>query len=147
MQIQRILVPCDFSDSARAAFELARDLARRLGARLILAHAFFVPLDLEALSVVGVQPVFDRVEKEGAERLQALQQEAEAAGLACEVDARRGVPEEVILDVAAERHADLIVMGTTGRTGLAHWMLGSRAERVLRTAGCPVITVPRPRTA
>lgn len=141
MEIRTLIVPCDFSASARAAFDFARGLAHRTGARLCLAHAYFVPLDLEALAVVGAEPVFERIEKQGREQLETWADGARREGLECEVDARRGAPEEVILSIAGERNADLIVMGSTGRTGLAHLVLGSRAERVLRMARCPVITV------
>ncbi len=141
MKIDRVLVPCDFSESSRTAFQFACGLAQGCGARLCLAHAYFVPLDLEAMSVVGMSEVFERVEAEGRNRLAAWAREAESIGLPCEIHARSGVPEQVILDLASEQRADLIVMGTSGRTGLAHLVLGSRAERVLRHAPCPVVTV------
>ena len=65
-------------------------------------------------------------------------------GISAEFAVHGGTPELVIVDMAAEKEADLIVMGTHGRTGLAHVLLGSVAERVLRTAPCPVITVKAP---
>ena len=62
------------------------------------------------------------------------------AGVACDRVSVRGSPEQVILDVAESKRADLIVMGTHGRTGLGHLLLGSVAERVVRHASCPVMT-------
>ena len=69
-----------------------------------------------------------------------LVRELERDGVEAEAIARRGSPDRVVLELAAERSADLIVMGTHGRTGLAHAFLGSVAERVAREADCPVLT-------
>jgi nucleotide-binding universal stress UspA family protein len=135
-----IVVACDFSPASEAALDLAITMGRGMDApRIVLAHAFFVPIDLEALSVIGVSPVFDTVATEGRRRLRECASRAEQAGLACEIAAARGEPAAVILDIARSHDADLIFMGTTGRGALPRFFLGRHAERVLRGADCPVI--------
>ena len=135
-----VVVACDFSPASEAAIDLVIAMGEQLDQpRVVLTHAFFVPIDLEALSVIGVSPVFETVATEGRQRLRACRQRVEACGLVCEVVAARGEPAAVILDVARSHDADLIVMGTTGRGAMSRMLLGSQAERVLRSAECPVI--------
>jgi nucleotide-binding universal stress UspA family protein len=136
-----ILVPIDFSKTSERAFDVARSLATSAGpARLVLVHACFVPVEVEALiGSAAAQRV--EVEREARESLDQLRERTERGGIACEVAIVWGRPEHVILTAAADREADLIVIGTHGRTGLAHVVLGSVAERVVREAECPVLTV------
>jgi nucleotide-binding universal stress UspA family protein len=143
-----IVVACDFSPASEAALDLAIWLGKGLDSpRLVLAHAFFVPIDLEALSVIGVSPVFDTVATEGRGRLRECARRAEAAGLTCEISAARGEPAAVVLDIARSHDASLIVMGTTGRGAMRKLFMGSQAERVLRGADCPVIVTHAPEHA
>jgi nucleotide-binding universal stress UspA family protein len=74
-------------------------------------------------------------------RLDALKAEIEDAGVTCVLSLRTGVPDQVIVQEARKRKADLVVMGTHGRTGIPHLVLGSVAERVVRASSCPVLTV------
>jgi nucleotide-binding universal stress UspA family protein len=144
-RLQTILVPHDFSPTADRAVEVACALAQAAGpAQLILVHAHFVPLEIEALAVRGAEEVFRDIETQACERLDELVRELESAGQRAEYVALQGTAEGVILKLAEDKGADIIVMGTHGRRGLGHVFLGSIAERVLRMAQCPVITVPPP---
>ena len=142
-----IVVPTDFSETAQRALEFARGLAMLTGGELILVHAYFVPMELQGILMAGPQKVSEMLHLEATERLDALASEISEGGPKVTWLAVDGVAEEVIVRCARERSADLIVMGTHGRTGFSHALLGSRAERVLRTAECPVVTVPPLRNA
>lgn len=142
---ETLLVPYDFSPHSRAALDTAVDLARRLGARrLELVHVLQPPsfaypgfegtiavppnlVELERALWDSLAQVADDVRSPDVPlEIQVVQAES-VAGTLCEVAEKRG--------------ADLIVMGSHGRTGLAHVFLGSVAERTLRRAPCPVLTV------
>jgi nucleotide-binding universal stress UspA family protein len=134
-----ILVPHDFSPQSDAAIELAQQLAGLSGARLHLVHAVETPL-LHAVTPAGVIALsLSSVVAEGAllEAEGALRRVAGGAQV-CVVE---GAPRDVISAVAAQLPADLIVMGTHGREGLARAVLGSVAEHTVRHAPCPVLTV------
>ena len=138
----RVLVPTDGSDTAARAVETGVGVAREFDAAL------------DVLSVVETTGVgFDiRSEQYREERQRAAQrivddavERARAAGVAsAEGFVAFGIPHEEIVALAEERGADLVVMGTHGRTGLDRYLLGSVAERTLRIAGVPVLTVPLP---
>ena len=89
-----------------------------------------------------VRAVFEGQRKWAADTLGARAEALAAQGVAARVVVRVGLPWEEIVRLAAEEHADMIVMGTQGRTGLDRLLLGSVAERVIRRAPCPVLTVP-----
>jgi nucleotide-binding universal stress UspA family protein len=144
MVISRILVPTDFSTHADAALEYARELARVFDASLHLLHVVENPLvvgawasDTHAAEITGLQATLVR---DSAERLTRLSEDA-ADWMAVTTEVRTGAAADQILESAAERHIDLIVMGTHGRTGLAHLVMGSVAERVVRKAASPVLTL------
>ena len=144
MTITRILVPTDFSGDAEAAFLYAIDLAKPFGAIVELLHVVEDPLaagmwssELYTAEIAGLQV---NLVKDAELRLRGIIDDAKTSiNLASEV--RTGPAAATILDTARERHADLIVMGTKGRTGLAHLLMGSVAERIVRLAPCPVLTV------
>jgi nucleotide-binding universal stress UspA family protein len=144
----RILVPTDFSATSDAALEYARTVAERFGATLHLLHVVEDPFAHRGFSGEMY------IEEPFADLRTTLMQEAEgqlASRLLPDDRSRfRATAEAVvghglrtITAYAAERGIDLIVMGTHGRTGLAHALMGSVAERVVRTAPCPVLTVRR----
>jgi len=146
--IDRILVPVDFSAASDAALDYAKMLAAQFGARLYLLHILEEPL---AVPVAGPEAGVGV----DHQRREAWRVEAEARLLAaCTPHERQlfavtsaaifGVPTHDINAYAGAHAADLIVMGTHGRTGLAHLLLGSVAERTVRTATCPVVTVHAP---
>jgi nucleotide-binding universal stress UspA family protein len=147
LRFKTIVVPTDFSASADRALAFARELALAAGpAHLILVHAYFVPVEMEALAVQLHEPILEQISERASADLERLLVELQDAGLSAEFYVGRGSPERVIREIAAEKGASLIVMGTHGRTGLRHVVLGSVAERVVRTAPCPVITVREERS-
>jgi nucleotide-binding universal stress UspA family protein len=145
--IERILVATDFSDSAARALDMAVGLAQRQGATLHLLHVY--PLLMYALGqdLVPDDPQFEarlreRLQQRLDETLAGLPKDIRAEGSLVQGNPAREIP------IQAEKlGAHLIVMGTHGRTGFQHMMLGSVAERALRHASVPVLTVPGPRPA
>lgn len=132
----------DFSEAAFRALDLAARLAREAGsAKLVLAHACFVPAEIELYALHETKLLQQQVSRASAEQLEKVLVDLQALGLASEFITRSGSPEGVICEVAREHAADLIVMGTHGRTGLAHTLLGSVAERTICIAPCPVMTL------
>lgn len=143
-QLKRILVPTDFSPHARAALRLAAELAQKTGAALCLLHAY----ELIPYVLPEGMPMFDptliaRLRDELGQQLSLARDEAKTSGVT-EVETRltEGNAAREIVRTAESWKADLVVMGTHGRTGIEHLLLGSVAEKVVRKAGCPVITVP-----
>lgn len=142
MQIQKILVPVDFSEHAAHALDYAIDLAGRFGARIDLMNCY--PVYLGAVSPYGivVPETFDRECRDAArQEIEKWAQKVRDAKVAVETHVSPSPPGEAIPRHAREAKIDLIVMGSRGLTGLKHLLLGSVAERVLRMAPCPVLTV------
>jgi len=141
MKIRRILYPTDFSENAAAAWPYALHMAEQLGARVLLLHVTPGPYPAPEtfLSAEQWREIFAAHRREAEVQLGALA--STAPEVKAEILVTRGVPFLEIVRVAAERKADLIVMGTHGRTGLAHALMGSVAEKVVRMAACPVLTV------
>ena len=142
MTMSRILVPTDFSDDAEAALEYALGLAQTFGASVHLLHVVDDPFaagvwssGLYAAEIAGLQATLVR------DAEQRLQRTVPPTTVGVTSEVRIGHPPRQIVDVARERGIDLIVMGTHGRTGLAHIVMGSVAERVVRLAPCPVLTL------
>jgi nucleotide-binding universal stress UspA family protein len=140
----RLLVPYDFSDHARAALGLARDLASRLGADLHLVHVINVLPYYSYPGYAGAAPVAvpDLIELRDSVAKSLAEVAAEVSDPAGKVETHvvDGPVADAICKCAEEIGAGLIVMGTHGRTGLAHVFLGSVAERTLRKAPCAVVT-------
>ena len=138
--VKAILVPSDFSETSDAALTYAISMAQTFGARLYLLH---VPgkngENIEMNFPVG------RFEKTARERLGAVLTPEEIERLRPEYAMRIGVPAEEIVRYADARDIDLIIMGTHGRSGVAHLLMGSVAEHVVRAAPCPVLLVRRPK--
>lgn len=143
----RILCPTDFSEQAAAAEREAVRLARALGAEIVLAHVGSdAPLWREGRGTPDVRAVFEAQRKWATDALAARATALAAEGVTARSVLKIGEPSTEILRLAADEHADFIVMGTQGRAGLERMLLGSVAERVLRQAPCPVVTV-RPSTS
>lgn len=144
LSLKTILVPTDFSDASQAALEYARGLAEKFGASL---HVLHVLEDLAAhawtteVYVAALPGVHEEMERQAQERLGALFTEEERGRFHVRSALRLGSPFVEIIRYARDEHADLIVMGTHGRGAIAHMLLGSVAERVVRKAACPVLTV------
>lgn len=143
-RFERILVATDFSPASDAALEHARTLARQFGSSLNLVHVFEDPFTSGAFVGDGtvMMPMDLRealLESAGAQLADRHAAHAEALP-GSSTDLLIGSGAKSIVEHAQTTHADLIVMGTHGRTGLPHLLLGSVAERVVRTATCPVLT-------
>jgi nucleotide-binding universal stress UspA family protein len=140
MTIQHILVPVDFSGHAEQALEYAIGLARKLPAHLTLLHVIhLMPLGIVDEGVALPPSYFQELEAEVQQAMETYRQRVQKAGLEGTVLVMHGMPFQSIVDTARDQHVDLIVMGTQGRTGLAHLFLGSVAEKVVRLAPCPVL--------
>ncbi|HYG34803.1 MAG TPA: universal stress protein [Clostridia bacterium] len=143
LQLKRILVPTDFSECSLQALDYALGLANEFGAKITLLHIVepaFVPD-----SYLGSLPTMDEVNQNvlegGRERLEALNRKRIGHRVPAETLVRMGRAHSEIPDTAKALGIDLIVMGTHGASGLQHILLGSTAERVIRHAPCPVMTV------
>lgn len=145
---QKILVPVDFSAHALGALDYATELARRFQAAIDIVYvyqpsSYAVPDSFELFSPVQLAAMESEFEK----RLEATKSETLASGIE-KVETRllMGVPAVEIVSYAEANGCDLVVMGTHGRTGVSHALLGSVAEKVVRRAPCPVLTVRQPAT-
>ncbi len=143
MRLTRILVPVDFSEPSLNALAYACGLAKRFGATLTVLHV--VEPVYVAEPYMGVAPEVGRFLDEEIRNAKTILTRIEAdrrkQGLRVRSLVVAGPPALLIVDTARDTGADLIVMGTHGRTGLAHAFIGSVAEKVVRTARCPVLTV------
>jgi len=140
---KKILVPTDFSAHAESALSTALDLAKQFDASVTLVHVFKpIALAFPDPSAVYNSALAADAMNETAKTLNRMRDEASAkASTAVEAVLRTGSPTHEIVDFARSNGFDLIVMGTHGRTGLAHMLIGSVAERVVRTAPCGVLIV------
>ena len=141
--MRRILVPMDFSDCSTGAFEYAAAIAKQFKAQVILVHV----IESQGLAggfTLSVEERDQALEAVGKKLLDDAAKPLEAAGLVVTREVRKGVPYQEILNGAEANDADLIVMGTNGRTGLERLVLGSVAERVVRLGKCPVLTIKPP---
>ncbi len=138
-----ILVAIDFSDSSNKAFNTALFMAKSFSAHLLLVHVINEPIDLRGFYVPHIS--FDKLEEEitaGAEKMMEqfcrnhLQDFDDYESLIVP-----GIPYQGIIQVAEEKQADMIVLGTHGRTGLDHVLFGSTAEKIVRLSPLPVLTV------
>jgi len=140
---KKICCPIDFSDSSRAALRAAVELCKTFGAELTLFHAYQLPgYTLPEGSVVASPKMLQDLADQAEAHLAEWQKIAVGMGVA-EVRIAKAVGEPAleVVEFAREGRFDLLVVGTHGRTGLRHALLGSTAERVVRRAGCPVLTV------
>jgi nucleotide-binding universal stress UspA family protein len=141
-----ILHPTDFSESAEHAEQQAVRLAHAVGGEVVLLHvAVEAPLYGEGLMTPKeIREVYEAARKWVTGALEARCAKIREHGLATRWVLRTGVPHEEIARAAIEEGADYIVVGTRGRGGLERAFLGSVADRVVRTAPCPVVTVRLP---
>lgn len=143
MQIKSILYPTDFSQGARAAMDYAVSLAMDYRARLILLYViqdisiaeWYVP------STIAADNLVEDMEKGARKEMETWAFEARQQVEDIETLVIRGIPFVEIVKTAKEKDVDMIVIGTHGRTGIDHMLFGSTAEKVLRKAPCPVLTV------
>ena len=147
MSWKMILVPHDFSSSANHAAAIARDEAKAHGAQLTLLHVIDLPGALKPDTVIVPDEngaplnIKDYAVRMAEQHLADLAERLAKDGVQAQTFIRIGKPEDEIVKFADENRVDLIAMGTHGRTGLAHLLVGSVAERVVRTAKCAVLTI------
>jgi nucleotide-binding universal stress UspA family protein len=140
---KKVLCPIDFSENARAAMRVAVDVCRQHDADLVLFHSYELPgYTLPEGSVVTSPKMLQDLADRAEEHLLEWQRAAQDLG-APRVAIAKGIgePAAEIVELGRDGAFDLIVVGTHGRTGIRHALLGSIAERVVRRAGCPVLTV------
>jgi len=141
-----IVTAIDFSENSDHAFIYALTLARQFDAHLTIIHVINEPVDLRGFYVPHIS--FEQLEKEIEDSAQNMiskfcqEKLSDFANYSTELIT--GIPCDEIVNKARECNASLIVVGTHGRTGLDHIIFGSTAERVVRTAPCPVLTVRIP---
>jgi nucleotide-binding universal stress UspA family protein len=144
LTIKNVLIATDFSECSEAALAYGRDLAIMFGARIHVMHVLDVPAAdaFTAGYVMSIPRDWENREASAKKRLEALLSDDDRRLRdAKTVLVRLDVPSHAIVDYAASEPIDLIVMGTHGRRALAHVVMGSVAEKVVRTAPCPVLTV------
>lgn len=143
--LDRILVPVDFSAHSEKAVRYATTLANKFGARVSLIHVVEDPFVTGAWQseafIPNIPELLNELLAAAQTQMAALKKELAAHGFVVETSVITGHPVRVIVEQAAAGHFDLIVMGTHGRTGLSHALVGSVAERVVQKAPCPVLTV------
>jgi len=142
LQLQKVLVPVDFSEFSKKAVRYAVRFAEQFSAALVVVHvvepvrypeSVIIPPEMEEANQARL--------KQARKSLAAFARKEVPAKIASECVVRFGVPFDAIVKAAKELDADLIVISTHGHTGLKHLFLGSTAERVVRLAPCPVLTV------
>lgn len=153
MAIKKVLVPIDFSDGSLLALDYAIDLARSIRAELTILFVV-EPVGSGAggdlySTAMDRSILFEERQRIGSEQLSLLGRRLGKRAIRFRTLVETGTPYRVIGEVAEKLRADLIVMATHGRSGVSHLLLGSVAEKVIRTAPCPVLTIraggaPRP---
>ena len=140
LAFKTIVVATDFGPASELALEYARTLAQKFGASLHLVHVVEEPFPIGSEGYVAeVAELHESVLQKAHQRLSTSLAAVADDGATSEVLV--GKPARGIIEAAAKKNADLIVMGTHARGPVAHFLIGSVAERVLRTAPCPVLTV------
>ena len=143
-ELHQILVPVDFSEHSQRALDEAVGLAKRFAAEVILFHCYELPIPAFGHAVYGTVPperYLDAVRTAALEHIKKWGDKARAQGVRVREEIGAGFPANEITALAQSAGVDLIVMGTRGLSGLEHVLLGSVAERTVRMAPCPVLTV------
>jgi len=144
--LKRILVATDFSEASEAAVRYGRALAEAFGASLDILHVMEDPFVYAPTSEGYLPPpqFFEEMDSSARERLEQVLPPADRAKLDARLVIKKGSPFVEIVRYAKNENSDLIVMGTHGRGPIAHMLMGSVAEKVVRKAPCPVLTVRHP---
>jgi len=143
IKIEKVLVPTDFSDFSKLAIQYGLSFCREYGAKMILLHVLEDPFYPATGASFGfdMSDFFTRMEAESRERLEEIVTPEMAKGIDIERVLVRGTPFLEIIREAKERRVDMIVVATHGRSGLAHVLMGSVTEKIVRKAPCPVLVV------
>jgi nucleotide-binding universal stress UspA family protein len=144
--LKQVLVPTDFSEPSESAVKYARAFAEAFGATLHVLHVLEDPFIYAPTSEGYVVPpqFYEEIERTARDRLNKVLPDAERGKLHAKLTVQKGSPFVEIVRYAKTNDIDLIVMGTHGRGPIAHMLLGSVAEKVVRKAPCPVLTVRHP---
>ncbi len=142
MTMQRFLVPLDFSEPALRALDYAMEFGAQLQAHLTLLHVIqSIPETDSDMGSTHLSDHLATLEAELSKDMEVYLNRVKAVGLEGEIRVVHGVPYLETIEVAKTHEIELIIMGSHGRTGLGHLVLGSMAERVLRLSPCPVLIV------
>jgi nucleotide-binding universal stress UspA family protein len=143
MKFRRILCPIDFSETSPVGLAPATSIATQYGSELVLLHVLNFPFaQIEALPPgFDVEAYYESMSDEAIQQMQALIDVDAAEFMHVTTQVERGVPSQEIVRICEENDIDLVVVPTHGRRGLSRLLLGSTAEKVVRTATCPVLTV------
>lgn len=145
LRLQHILVPYDFSEGAKLALHHAIAHAQHFQSNLTLLHVVHLPFRGVSLGAGEPHAMEGMLLAEATKQLTALIEELKQQNLTANSRVRPGYPAPEIVEVARQELVDLIIMGTHGRTGFKHTVLGSVAENVVRHAPCPVLVVREPK--
>ena len=139
---KRILCPCDLTDLSRQALPLAASACKDFGASLILMHVVDTRVEYPMFAPTAAHPHVEELRRSAQKQMKSMAESLE--DLSPDVAVITGVPHHEIIETARFGNIDLLVMATHGRSGLAHALLGSTTEKVVRSVPCPVLTM-RPR--
>lgn len=140
--LHRILVPTDFTETSEHALDWALSLAERLGASVTVMHSYEIPIaGFPDGAIIATPEIATRIAEASREALTQTLDRRKGRGVPMDAILREGVAWEEINAVADAIDADLVVIGTHGRRGLARALLGSVAENVVRTAHRPIVTI------
>jgi len=146
MSFKNILVPTDGSEYTKYAVDTAIELAKMSGGKIIalyvLDKSIYANSPMDA--AVTLVNVYEALEKEGAHATSYVRERAKEAGVIAEEKRVEGIPANIILQEAEAGRCDTIVMGSLGRTGISKLLMGSVAEKIVRSAKCPVMVVKTP---
>jgi nucleotide-binding universal stress UspA family protein len=146
LTLRRLLVPVDFTETSDRALDYAIEFARRFDASITIMHAYQIPVyGFPDAAYITSAELAAQISTAAQKRLDALIEAHKTEGVEMTAILRDGVAWEEINTVAAELKADLVIIGTHGRRGLARALLGSVAENVIRTSTLPVLVIHGPR--
>jgi nucleotide-binding universal stress UspA family protein len=141
IEFKHLLVPVDFGEPSERALEAAIELARRFGAQLTLVHAYEVPAYVYGGMTFAATDLFGPIEGAARECLDKTLRGVQGKLPGAKAVLRRGIAAFEVLAVIDELHPDMVVIGTHGRKGLKHALLGSVAEKLVRLSPVPVLTM------
>ena len=141
IEFNHILVPIDFGEPSQQAVDAAIELAGRFGGQLTLLHVYEIPAYVYSGVTFSTTDLFAPIEDAAREQLAKALVDVKRKIPGAKAVLRRGPPAPEILAAIAELHPDLVVMGTHGRKGMSHALLGSVAEKVVRLSTAPVLTM------
>ena len=139
IEFRKILCPVEFESNSVAALDLAKSVALKYQAKLYLLNVARIPAaDMDAPVAISPHPHWERV---AYDRLKEIARENLGDDVSYELVVKDGIPESAILEAVTDLGIDLVVMASHGRTGIAHLVMGSVAEEMMRTLPCPVMVV------